>query len=128
MAPTPDPRRATAYWTTAPGHGELRQEPLPLPGTYEARVRTVHSGISRGTELLVHRGGVPGDVAEQMRAPFQEGDLPGPVKYGYLSVGVVEAGPDDLVGRTTFCLHPHQTTYVVPATAVTPLPDGVPPE
>ena len=27
-----------------------------------------------------------------MRAPFQDGDFPGPVKYGYLSVGVVEDG------------------------------------
>jgi threonine dehydrogenase-like Zn-dependent dehydrogenase len=90
-------------------------------------VRTVHSGISRGTELLVHRGGVPPDVADQMRAPFQEGDLPGPVKYGYLSVGVVEAGPEPLVGRTTFCLYPHQDRYVVPASALTPVPDAVPP-
>ena len=63
-----------------------------------------------------------------MRAPFQEGDFPAPVKYGYLSVGVVEQGPTELVGRTVFCLHPHQTAYVVPAGAVVPLPDGVPAE
>src|SRR3712207_2865506 len=62
-----------------------------------------------------------------MRAPFQEGDFPAPVKYGYLSVGVVEQGPSDLLGRTVFCLHPHQTAYVVPAGAVVPVPDGVPP-
>jgi threonine dehydrogenase-like Zn-dependent dehydrogenase len=63
-----------------------------------------------------------------MRAPFQEGDFPGPVKYGYLSVGVVEHGPPDLRGRTVFCLYPHQTAYVVPARAVVPVPDDVPPE
>ena len=62
-----------------------------------------------------------------MRAPFQEGDFPGPVKYGYLNVGVVEAGPPDLLGRTVFCLYPHQTRYVVPAGAVTVVPDDVPP-
>jgi threonine dehydrogenase-like Zn-dependent dehydrogenase len=61
-----------------------------------------------------------------MRAPFQEGDFPAPVKYGYLNVGVVEHGPDHLAGRTVFCLYPHQTSYVVPATAVTVVPDGVP--
>jgi threonine dehydrogenase-like Zn-dependent dehydrogenase len=61
-----------------------------------------------------------------MRAPFQERDFPGPVKYGYLSVGVVERGPADLLGRTVFCLHPHQTAYVVPADAVVPVPDDVP--
>lgn len=90
-------------------------------------MRTVHSGISRGTELLVHRGGVPAGVAEQMRAPFQQGELPGPVKYGYLSVGVVEAGPAELVGRTVFCLYPHQDRYVVPVSALLPVPDAVPP-
>src|SRR3954447_23030053 len=117
---------ATAYWTTSPGHGELRTYELAPPGEGEALVRTLHSGASRGTELLVHRGGVPPDVAERMRAPFQEGDLPGPVKYGYLSVGVVEQGPAELDGRTVFCLYPHQTRYVVPAAAVVPVPDGVP--
>ena len=61
-----------------------------------------------------------------MRAPFQEGDFPGPVKYGYLSVGVVEEGPPDLVGRTVFCLHPHQTAYVVPVESVVVVPDDVP--
>jgi hypothetical protein len=117
---------ATAYWTVAPGVGELRQAALPPPGPGEALVAAVHSGISRGTELLVHRGGVPAAVAAQMRAPFQDGDLPGPVKYGYLSVGVVEAGPDELVGRTVFCLYPHQDRYVVPAAALTVVPDGIP--
>ena len=62
-----------------------------------------------------------------MRAPFQEGELPGPVKYGYLNVGRVEEGPGDLRGRTVFCLYPHQTAYVVPASAVSVVPEGVPP-
>jgi threonine dehydrogenase-like Zn-dependent dehydrogenase len=61
-----------------------------------------------------------------MRAPFQEGDFPGPVKYGYLNVGAVEQGPPELRGRTVFCLYPHQTAYVVPAGAVTVVPDEVP--
>jgi threonine dehydrogenase-like Zn-dependent dehydrogenase len=89
-------------------------------------VRTCYTGVSRGTETLVFRGEVPPDQYERMRAPFQEGDFPGPVKYGYLSVGVVELGPPGMRGRSVFCLYPHQTAYVVPATAVTPLPEGVP--
>ena len=89
-------------------------------------VRTLRSGVSRGTETLVFRGGVPPSQYAAMRAPFQEGDFPGPVKYGYLNVGVVEDGPPELRGRTVFCLHPHQTAYVVPAAAVTVVPDGVP--
>ncbi len=54
-----------------------------------------------------------------MRAPFQDGDFPGPVKYGYLNVGIVEAGPAELLDRIVFCLYPHQTRYVVPVSAVT---------
>ena len=99
---------------------------LPAPAAGEVLVRTVRSGVSRGTETLVFTGGVPPSQYDAMRAPFQEGDFPGPVKYGYLNVGVVEQGPADLVGRTVFCLHPHQTSYVVPVDAVAVVPDGVP--
>src|SRR6201999_2785828 len=97
------------------------------PGPDEVLVRTVCSGVSRGTETLVFRGAVPPDQYAVMRAPFQEGDFPAPVKYGYLNVGVVEQGPPELRGRTVFCLYPHQTAYVVPARAVTVVPEGVPP-
>jgi threonine dehydrogenase-like Zn-dependent dehydrogenase len=99
---------------------------LPEPGPDDVVVRTVRSGISRGTETLVFRGGVPPAERTRMRAPFQEGDFPGPVKFGYLNVGAVEEGPPDLRGRTVFCLYPHQTVYVVPADAVSVVPEGIP--
>jgi threonine dehydrogenase-like Zn-dependent dehydrogenase len=122
------PAEALAYYS--PGSpdavGELRRVRLPEPGPDEVLLRTLWSGISRGTEALVHRGEVPADQHGAMRAPFQDGDFPGPVRYGYLAVGVVEHGRADLVGRTVFCLHPHQTAWVVPAAAATPVPDGVP--
>ena len=89
-------------------------------------MRTLRSGVSRGTETLVFRGGVPPAQYAAMRAPFQEGQFPGPVKYGYLNVGAVEHGPPGLRGRTVFCLFPHQTAYVVPASSVALVPDGVP--
>jgi threonine dehydrogenase-like Zn-dependent dehydrogenase len=119
--------RGHAFWLRSPGVGEIRPVTLPEPGDDEVLVRTIRTGVSRGTETLVFRGGVPESQYPVMRAPFQEGDFPAPVKYGYLNVGVVEAGPQRLRGRTVFCLYPHQTRYVVPATAVTPVPDGVPP-
>ncbi|MEU4743340.1 zinc-binding alcohol dehydrogenase [Actinosynnema sp. NPDC023658] len=117
-------RAARALWFTSAGKCEIRPVELREPGPDDVLVRTLHSGISRGTESLVLRGGVPENQHGVMRAPFQEGDFPWPVKYGYLNVGVVEQGP--LLGRTVFCLHPHQTHYVVPADAVTPVPDSVP--
>ncbi|WP_163648556.1 zinc-binding alcohol dehydrogenase [Modicisalibacter sp. 'Wilcox'] len=119
---------ATAFWTLTPGHGALREESLPAPGEDEVRVRARYSGISRGTEALVFNGEVPPSEHQRMRAPFQAGDFPGPVKYGYASVGVVEDGPSALRGREVFCLHPHQDRYVVPAEAVVPLPEALPAE
>ena len=119
---------ALAFWVREPGHGEIKASETTGHGRGEVLVRTLFSGVSRGTEALVFRGGVPESQHRLMRAPFQEGDFPGPVKYGYLNVGVVEDGPPALVGRTVFCLYPHQTRYAVPAAAVTPVPDDVPPE
>lgn len=126
-----DENTARAFWVQSPGVGEVRAVPLPPPGPGEVRVRALWSGISRGTESLVFRGEVPPSLRETMRCPFQEGEFPGPVKYGYMSVGVVEAGEGAgaaLAGRTVFVLHPHQDRYVVPVRAVVPLPEGLPPE
>lgn len=119
---------ARAFWLRSPGAGEIRETPLRAPGEGEVLVRSLWSGISRGTETLVFRGGVPENQYDVMRAPFQEGDFPGPVKYGYLNVGVVEQGVPELLGRTVFCLFPHQTRYVVPADRVIVVPDEVPAE
>lgn len=118
--------RERAFWVWEPGMGEIVPAELPAAAGADVVVRTLFSGISRGTESLVFRGGVPVDQYAKMRAPFQEGEFPGPVKYGYLNVGVVEHGPSDLAGRTVFCLYPHQTRYVVPAESVAVVPDDVP--
>jgi threonine dehydrogenase-like Zn-dependent dehydrogenase len=117
---------ARAFWLATPGRGELRRTELSPPGPDEVLVRALASGISRGTECLVFMGRVPESQHQTMRCPFQEGDFPAPVKYGYASVGLVEAGAPELVGRQVFCLHPHQDRYVVPKDAVVPLPDGLP--
>ncbi len=117
---------ARAFWVVEPGRGEIRPVSVPDPRPGEVLVRALYSGVSRGTETIVFRGAVPEDQHAVMRAPHQEGDFPGPVKYGYLGVGVVEEGPVELVGRTVFCLHPHQTAYVVPVESVVVVPDDVP--
>lgn len=118
--------RARAFWTAEPGRGEIREAPLRPPKPGEVLVQALRSGISRGTESLVFRGLVPESQWTAMRCPFQEGEFPGPVKYGYASVGRVVSGPAELQGRRVFCLHPHQDRYVVPLDAVTPLPEAVP--
>jgi hypothetical protein len=123
-----DPVTASALWYQAPCVVAIRTETLPPLEADHARVRTLFSGISRGTERLVLSGRVPESEWTSMRAPLQAGDFPFPVKYGYCAVGLVEAGPDALLGRTVFCLHPHQDLFDAPVAMLTPLPDGVPPQ
>ncbi|MCG8544307.1 MAG: zinc-binding alcohol dehydrogenase [Alphaproteobacteria bacterium] len=113
-------RAGRAFWVTAPGKGEIRDVDVPPPGPDEMAVRAVVSGISRGTESLVFRGAVPENQYVDMRGPFQEGEFPAPVKYGYSMVGVTADGD------RVFCLYPHQDRFVVPRSALVPIPDAVP--
>ena len=117
---------AQALWYVGPGQAEIRPERLPALAAGQVRVRAIYSAISRGTEALIAAGRVPESEYQRMRAPFMGGNFPFPVKYGYATVGVVEAGPDALVGRNVFALHPHQTKFDLPAEAVVPLPADVP--
>lgn len=118
---------ARALWTVAAGRAELRDTALPPAGPESAQVRTLWSAISRGTERLVFEGRIGAAEYGRMRAPMQEGAFPFPVKYGYCAVGIVEAGPAGLAGRTVFALHPHQDRFVAPAAMLTPVPAAVPP-
>jgi len=117
---------SNAFWVVESGRGEIRPTPLGPLGPDQLRVRMLASGISRGTEALVFRGQVPANQHQAMRCPFQQGEFSFPVKYGYSAVGLVEAGPDDWVGRRIFGLHPHQDRFDLPVAAAVPVPDAVP--
>ena len=125
---TPAGKEAEALWYVESGVAELRSANVAA-GPGQALVRTLWSGLSRGTERLVFNGRVPASEFERMSAPLQEGAFPFPVKYGYCAVGVVEEAAEapDLVGRTVFCLHPHQTHFAAPLSMLTPLPADLPP-
>ncbi len=110
-----------AFWVTGPSRGEIRAAPAGAPEDGAVIVTARASGISRGTEALVFAGRVPQNQYDVMRCPFQDGEFPSPVKYGYASVGAIEPG-----GARIFCLHPHQDRYAVPAEACAPIPDDVP--
>ncbi|MBA3325886.1 MAG: dehydrogenase, partial [Rhodobacteraceae bacterium] len=113
-----------ALWIAGPGRAELRDV---AEASGEVVVETAFSGISRGTEALVFAGRVPEAERGRMRCPFQEGDFPFPVKYGYAAVGRAVEGPEGLRGRDVFVLHPHQDRFAAPAATCVPLPAGVPP-
>jgi threonine dehydrogenase-like Zn-dependent dehydrogenase len=117
---------ARALWVIAPGRSELREEEL-RPGERDLVIETLYSGISRGSEALVFRGGVPATEFERMRCPMQAGEFPFPVKYGYAAVGRVVAGDEHRLGRNVFALHPHQDRFAAPSFRVIPLPPGLPP-
>jgi len=116
-----------ALWYVGPGRAELREEAVAAPKPGEVQVRALFGAISRGTERLVHAGRVPASEYDRMRAPFMGGAFPFPVKYGYATVGRVEAGPPELRGRLVFSLHPHQSLFTLPAVAAFPVPGHVPP-
>lgn len=115
-----------ALWYTGRARTELRPVKVPEPGPGEALVLTLWSGISRGTERLVYEGRVPLSEFERMKAPFQEGEFPYPVKYGYCAVGIVEQGPKDWLGVPVFALHPHQTRFVAPVERLVAIPENLP--
>jgi hypothetical protein len=117
---------AQALWYVGPGQAEIRPERLPALAHGQVRVRSRYSAISRGTEALITAGRVPESEYQRMRAPFMGGHFPFPVKYGYATVGEVEAGPAALIGRNVFALHPHQTKFDLPAEAMLPVPGGIP--
>ena len=117
---------AQALWYVGPGQAEIRQERLPPLADGMVRVRALCSAISRGTEALIAAGRVPESEYHRMRAPFMAGHFPFPVKYGYATIGEVEAGPASLMGHNVFALHPHQTRFDVPADAVVTVPGDIP--
>ena len=121
-------REATAFWIAGPGSGELRSSILSPLKLGEVRVRALYSAISMGTERIVFNGQVPISEHSTMKAPFQEGEFSGAVKYGYSSCGVIEEGPPELMGKIVFSLYPHQDNYVLPKEEVHSVPIGVPPE
>jgi NADPH:quinone reductase-like Zn-dependent oxidoreductase len=116
-----------ALWYVSPGRAELREEAIAAPKPGEVQVRSLFGAISRGTERLVHAGRVPASEYDRMRAPLMAGTFPFPVKYGYATVGRVEAGAAELRKRVVFSLHPHQTLFNLSAEAVLPVPGDVSP-
>ncbi len=117
------PQSAPALWITGPQQAEIRDTAItPIPDA--ALVRTLFTGISRGTEALVFRGHVPVTEHQTMRCPFQEGEFTFPVKYGYASVGQIETGAR--AGEVVFSLFPHQSRFYATESAMCPIPAAVP--
>jgi threonine dehydrogenase-like Zn-dependent dehydrogenase len=109
-----------AFWTVGAGRGEIRPATLPEPGLEELLIRSLASGVSRGTEALVFAGRVPPGQYDAMRAPLMDGTFPFPVKYGYSVVG------ERMDGGRVFVLHPHQERFLAPRSMCIPIPAAIP--
>ena len=121
-----------SLWFEAPGRVALREEPLPEPAAGEARVKTIASAISPGTEMLIYRGEFPEGMAADAGIAALGGALAYPLKYGYSTVGQVEAlgagvAPGWL-GRLVFAFQPHESHFTAPVDALLPIPAGIAPE
>ena len=106
---------ATSFWATGPGSGELRPEPLPEPADDEVLgAHPVDGDQPRHRDAWCCAARCPSRSTTGCARRSSPGSFPFPVKYGYLNVGVVEQGPQTLVGSTVFTLFPHQSAFVVP--------------
>lgn len=126
------PASRRALYFTAPSAVELREELLPSPGPGEILVRTLVSGISAGTELLIYRGLAPAGMPADAALPSLPGTLAFPLKYGYAAVGRVmqigEGVDTSRLGGLAFAFQPHQTHFVARVEQTIPLPADFPVE
>ncbi len=121
-----------ALYFTAPGQVEIREEALPHPAPGQARVGVLLSAISSGTEMLLYRGQFPPQVTLDENIPALAGDFRYPLKYGYATVGRVEAqgagGDPAWLGRLVFAFQPHASHFVAGLDELMPVPEDVEPE
>ena len=107
----------------------VEETPVQDPGPEEVLVRTTHSAISPGTELLVYRDEVPEQMATDETIDALEGTLSYPLQYGYAAVGEVAALGREVDetwrGRRVFAFHPHESHFL--ATPDELVPTSLPP-
>jgi len=103
---------------------EVRESPVPEPGTGEVLVRTERSGISPGTELLVYRGEVSRESTRDETIETLDGTFSYPLQYGYSAVGrVTDAGPgvdESWEGRRVFAFNPHSSHFLADPESLIP--------
>jgi 2-desacetyl-2-hydroxyethyl bacteriochlorophyllide A dehydrogenase len=120
--------RRTLYFS-APGVIEIQEGELPAPGPEQILVKTLLSGISAGTEMLLYRGQFPTGIPVDESIPELSGDFSYPIKYGYALVGkVIETGArvdPAWMGRHIFAFHPHESHFISALEELHPLPYGV---
>ena len=118
--------KTKSYWIDKKNKGYFKSGKISSINSGELIVKTLFSGISYGTEKLVHSGKVPNSQKNLMKCPYQEGDFGNDIKYGYINVGKVVDGDKSYLGSNIFSLYPHQDFYKIPYNEVLIIPDKIP--
>ncbi|MEM9277847.1 MAG: zinc-binding alcohol dehydrogenase [Pseudomonadota bacterium] len=122
--------RAGRLSYSAPYKAAIETVQIPEIKAENVLLKTLFSGISRGTESLVYAGKVPESEWKRMRCPFMSGSFAFPVTYGYACVceviGLGEKTSGLKPGDRVFVLHPHQDIFSVPESSCNLLPPSIP--
>jgi 2-desacetyl-2-hydroxyethyl bacteriochlorophyllide A dehydrogenase len=120
-----------ALYFTGPKQIEVATEPLSDPGPGQVLVKSLYSGISPGTEMLMYRNQFPAEMSLDATIASLAGTWQYPVKYGYAAVGqVVEIGPQvpiEWAQRLVFAFHPHESHFLAKPEELLPIPPEISP-
>lgn len=123
--------QARSLYFTEPYQLKIMYEPVPTIGKRDVLVRSLYSGVSRGTELLVYRGQLSHAMAADVTIASLKGDFSYPLKYGYSVVGEIIACGEEIeqtvLGKLVFAFQPHATHFVAPFDSLHVLPPGMDP-
>ena len=117
---------------TAPHTVEIIESAVPYPTPNQLLIKTICSGISAGTEMLMYQGLFPPDLPADSAIESLAKPLAYPFQYGYAAVGrVIECGKavDPFwLGQRVFAFHPHESHFVATPQQLVLLPDRIPSE
>jgi threonine dehydrogenase-like Zn-dependent dehydrogenase len=118
-----------SLWFEGGERVSVREEDLAEPGPGEVLVRSAVSAISAGTEMLFYRGTLEEGAEVDSTLAGYRGGLRWPLRYGYATVGTVEAlgagAPPELAGRTVFCFVPHASAFTARVEDLLLVPEGI---
>ena len=113
-----------ALYFTGPNAVDVRSTPVPDPAPDEVRVRTERSAISPGTEMLVYRDEVSGELATDETIDALDGTFSYPIQYGYAAVGRVTAVGTNVdegwLDRRVFAFNPHESHFLADPETLVP--------
>jgi 2-desacetyl-2-hydroxyethyl bacteriochlorophyllide A dehydrogenase len=116
-------------WFTAPLSVEVSSLEITQPAADQLLVRSICSAISAGTEMLVYRGQLPGQMSLDASLASLKSQTSYPLQYGYACVGEVIATGNNVdvswLGRRVFSFQPHVSHFTATADQLMSVPDDV---